>query len=284
MQSTELSPLLLVGATGMLGRAFAALLTRENLAFKVMDLPEIDLAVPESICAAVQLGVRTVINCAAFTNVDAAESDEATATAINGESVGVLARRCAELGATLVHFSTDYVFDGYADRPYPVDHQRAPINAYGRSKALGERLLEQSTARHLLVRTSWLYAPWGKNFVLTMRELMRTRASVKVVGDQVGRPTSAEYLAERSFALLRRGCTGSFHVTDGGQCSWYGFAARIAASEGSSCQIVPCTTEEFPRPASRPRYSVLDLSLTEAEIGPSRPWEESLERVLSALS
>jgi dTDP-4-dehydrorhamnose reductase len=197
--------------------------------------------------------------------------------------VGVLARRCAELRATLVHYSTDYVFDGRATQPYPIDHPRSPGNAYGRSKAIGEELLERAGCPYLLIRTSWLYAPWGKNFVLTIRELAAARPTLRVVSDQLGRPTSAEYLAERSLLLLRGGHRGVFHVTDGGQCSWFELARAIASLTGARCQVDPCTTEEFPRPARRPAYSVLDLSRVEALLGPSRPWQENLRRVLAAL-
>ena len=278
----SIEPILLIGARGMLGRAVGELLQRQQLRYSVVHKPEIDLSDADSIRRAVVEGARTVINCAAFTDVDDAETREAEATAVNGAGVGALARRCAEIGAVLVHYSTDYVFDGQAQRPYGVEHPRAPLNAYGRSKALGEQLLEQSGAEYLLIRTSWVYAPWGKNFVLTMRELLRTRESVKVVDDQVGRPTSAESLAERSLGLLRRGCRGIFHVTDGGQCSWDAFARRIAELTSSRCRVEPCTSAEFPRPARRPSYSVLDLSRSEAELGPSEPWERHLERVLRA--
>jgi dTDP-4-dehydrorhamnose reductase len=278
-----LEPIVVVGATGMLGRAFQALLAREGLAFRAVDVPELDLTNAESVARSVADGVRTVINCAAFTDVDGAEEREDVARAINGDGVALLARRCRDVGATLVHYSTDYVFEGHAERPYAVDHPRAPLNAYGRSKAAGEQALEQSGCRHLLIRTSWLYAPWGKNFVLTIRQLARTRDSLAVVSDQVGRPTSAEYLAERSLALLRAGGTGAFHVTDGGQCSWFELARAIAQLSGASCHVEPCTTADFPRPAPRPAYSVLDLSRTEALIGPSRPWQENLVDVLRAV-
>jgi len=276
-----LGPLVVLGKNGMLGRAFVELLAREGLEHAAFDLPDVDLVDERSIRRVLLApGTRVVLNCAAFTDVDGAESHEAEATAVNGHGVGTLARCCSGLGAILVHYSTDYVFDGTARAPYSVDHPRAPLNAYGRSKALGEELLEQSGARHLLLRTSWLYAPWGKNFVLTMRELLRTRETVKVVDDQLGRPTSAQYLAERSLALLRAECVGAFHVTDGGQCSWFGLATRIATLTGSSCRIEPCSTAQFPRPAKRPAYSVLDLSRTEAMIGPSEAWERNLECVL----
>ncbi len=277
---TAVAPLVILGKKGMLGRAFAALLEREQLPFTATDLPEFDFVDRESIARTIGPDVRTVINCAAFTDVDGAEQREPEANEINGAGVGELARRCAETGATLVHYSTDYVFEGTSDHPYRVDHPRAPLNAYGRSKALGEVLLEESGARYLLIRTSWLYAPWGKNFVLTMRDLTRTQPALKVVRDQLGRPTSAEYLAERSLQLLQKGQQGTFHVTDGGACTWAEFAQHIKQLVGGTATIVPCTTAEFPRPARRPAYSVLDLSETERVLGPSRPWQENLADVV----
>jgi dTDP-4-dehydrorhamnose reductase len=284
VSASAIEPVLVVGATGMLGRAFQALLARERLTATAIDVPEIDLTDPASVSRSLVPGVRTVINCAAFTDVDGAEQREELAHAINAQGVALLAERCRELGATLVHYSTDYVFAGRADRPYRIDEARAPLGAYGRSKAAGEELLQQSGCRHLLIRTSWLYAPWGKNFVLTIRGLALSRDVLTVVSDQVGRPTSAEYLAERTLALLRADAAGTFHVTDGGQCSWFEFARAIAQQSGAHCRVEPCTTAEFPRPAPRPAYSVLDLSGTEALIGPSRPWQDNLARVLQAVA
>jgi dTDP-4-dehydrorhamnose reductase len=282
--ASMLGPIVVVGSGGMLGRAFVALLTRERLRFTAVDVPEIDLRDAASIARALPEGVRVVLNCAAFTDVDGAEAREAEATAINGEGVGALAERCAQIGARLVHYSTDYVFSGQAVEPYAVDEARAPLNAYGRSKAVGERLLEQAAGRHLLIRTSWLYAPWGKNFVLTMRELLRTRDTLNVVDDQVGRPTSAQYLAARTLSLLRADAAGTFHVTDGGQCSWHAFSCKIAELLCATCNVVACTSAEFPRPARRPAYSVLDLSRTEALIGPARAWQENLADVLRVIA
>lgn len=269
-----------VGSAGMLGRAFTELLGARRIPHVAVDLPVIDVADAKSVARELGPGTATVINCAAFTDVDGAEQREAEATRVNGEGVRVLAERCLGLGATLLHFSTDYVFDGRADRPYRVDQPRAPLNAYGRSKAVGEELLLRSGAQALLVRTSWLYAPWGKNFVLTMRELLRTRAHIKVVDDQVGRPTSARHLADRSLALLDRGCRGVHHLTDGGQCSWYALACRVKELTGSACRIERCTTADFPRPATRPAYSVLDLSAAEAVLGPMPPWQENVAAAL----
>lgn len=271
-----------VGASGMLGRALLALLGREGVRFRAVDRPVLDLTDPTSVARALNTDVDTVINCAGYTDVPGAEHHEREACAINGDGVGHLAARCRDVGATLVHYSTDYVFDGRATRPYPTHHPRAPLNAYGRSKALGEERLEQAGARHLLIRTSWLYAPWGKNFVLTMRERMRTQDLVRVVNDQTGRPTSAEYLAARSLALLRHGATGTFHVTDGGQCTWFDFASCIAQLTATRCRVEPCATADFASSVVRPAYSVLDLEGTEALIGPSRPWEQNLADVLRA--
>jgi dTDP-4-dehydrorhamnose reductase len=284
VSASAIEPVLVVGANGMLGRALQALLARERLAADAVDVPEIDLTDPASVARRLVPGVRTVINCAAYTDVDGAEQREDVAHAINAQGVASLAERCRGLGATLVHYSTDYVFAGHADRPYRVDEARAPLGAYGRSKAAGEELLQRSGCRHLLIRTSWLYAPWGKNFVLTIRGLALSRDVLTVVSDQVGRPTSAEYLAERTLALLRAGATGTFHVTDGGQCSWFEFARAIAQQSGAHCRVEPCTTAEFPRPAPRPAYSVLDLSRTEALIGPSRPWQDNLAQVLKSVA
>jgi dTDP-4-dehydrorhamnose reductase len=184
-----------------------------------------------------------------------------------------------------VHISTDYVFDGNADTPYAVEHPRDPVNAYGRSKAVGEVALEQGPAPFLCVRTSWLYAPWGHNFVRTMLRLTAERDTLKVVDDQRGRPTSATHLAATTRQLLAADARGTFHVTDGGECTWHGLAkeiARQASSPGETCDVQPCTTADFPRPAPRPAYSVLDLSKAEAIVGPMRVWKQSLKDVIES--
>lgn len=274
---------LIIGGGGMLARALADELRKRGTAFRAIDVPEIDLRDTASIEQAVHAGDTLVLNCAAMTDVDGAEAREDLAIAINGSGVGALATRCKQVGALLVHYSTDYVFNGEATSPYTVDHPRDPLNAYGRSKAIGEQLLESSGAQYILIRTSWLYAPWAKNFVLTMRGLMASKPELKVVDDQVGRPTSAQYLAERTLALVDKNARGTFHVTNGGQCSWHGFAAAIASHEHAQCRVLACTSAEFVRPAKRPGYSVLDLSKTDALLGPSLDWRESLHAVLRQL-
>lgn len=279
------SPVLLIGANGMLGRAWQALLEQRQIAFVPLTRPNFDVTDEGSIEAAVRPGHRLVINCSAWTDVDGAESPENydAAYALNATGVGLMAERCAAIGATLVHYSTDYVFDGEGEVPYHTDAPRKPVNAYGRTKAEGERLVEASRCRHLLVRTSWLYAPWGKNFVLTMARLTKEKASLQVVNDQRGRPTSAEHLAATSLAILERGAEGTFHVTDGGDCTWYDFAAHINERLGHGCDVQPCETSAFPRPAKRPTYSVLDLSKTEELVGAMPGWRENVDSVLDRM-
>ena len=278
------TPTLLVSPDGMLGQAFEALLTGNPSPFESVLYPDFDLQKRESVRAAVRNHHRLVINCSAYTDVDGAEKAEKLATQINGIGVGWLAERCRQVGAVLVHYSTDYVFDGRGKQPYPVNHPVAPLNAYGRSKAVGEQAIADSGCEYLLIRTSWLYAPWASNFVLTMARLGAERPELRVIYDQHGRPTSAEHLAATTMALLDRGARGRFHVTDGGQCSWHRFATEIVGRVNPECRVEPCTSEEFPRPAARPPYSVLDLTDTEALLGPMTPWQQNLAAVMARLS
>lgn len=272
--STE--PFVVIGSTGMLGRAVAVELRRRGIEFLAPTRAEVDLSNLETIDRLPHC--HAIINCAAWTDVDGAEGHEAQATVVNGEAVSRLASRC--VGGGYVGFSTDYVFDGRGTTPYGPMHGRAPLNAYGRSKAVGEELLGLKHAAWLNIRTSWLYAPWGKNFVLTMRQLLFSRDMVKVVDDQRGRPTSVEHLARCAVELLERGATGHWHLTDGGECTWYEFAQEIKRLTGAPATIEPCTSDQFPRPAKRPAYSVLDIGQTEAELGPMPHWKDNLADVL----
>ncbi|MEM0914332.1 MAG: dTDP-4-dehydrorhamnose reductase [Planctomycetota bacterium] len=278
----------LIGAAGMLGRAWCELLDGAGIAYAAMDRSEIDIADPATLDR-IDPGTTHVINCAAYTAVDKAEDEEELATAINGHAVGHLATRAAAIDAVLVNYSTDYVFDGNATSPYAIDQPRDPLNAYGRSKAVGEALLEESNAAWLNIRTSWLYAPWGNNFVLTMARLTADKPTLKVVDDQRGRPTSAQHLAETTLSLIdavERGVAqpGHHHVTDGGECTWCGFTRAINDRLGHACDVQPCTTADFPRPAKRPAYSVLDLSATEAALGPMPEWTVNLRSVLDRMT
>lgn len=277
-----MSELLITGSAGMLARALREALAVRGVTFAAPREDLLDITSAESIAEHVTDETTTVLNCAGYTDVDGAEKHEAEATRVNGTAVELLARRCREVGATLVHYSTDYVFDGAATEPYPVDAPREPLGAYGRSKLAGELALEQSGARYFLLRTSWLYAPWGKNFVLTMARLVREKPTLKVVDDQQGRPTSALWLAEATLRLLAKAEPGTYHVTDEGFCSWFELSRAIACQLGNRCEVQPCTTAEFPRPAPRPTYSVLDLAKTRAALGELPQWTTNLTAVLDA--
>jgi dTDP-4-dehydrorhamnose reductase len=283
--------IVVLGAGGMLGRAWCELLNERDVRYRALGRGECDISDADSIRRAIG-GSSIVVNCAAYTDVDGAEAHEDEATRINGVAVGLLGEACAEAGARLVHYSTDYVFNGErggdltSAPPYRCDEPRDPVNAYGRSKAAGELLLEpmidSGALDALIVRTSWVYAPWGKNFVLTIAKLAAERDELTVVNDQHGRPTSARGLAETTLRLLEeQAAPGIWHATDGGRCTWFDFAAAIAAMTGSGCVVRPCGSEQFPRPAKRPAFSVLDLSATEDAIGPMRPWDEHLQDVLA---
>jgi len=274
---------LILGARGMVGRSWAGLLTAHGVPYRALVRPDFDLQNPDSVAAAVGPSDDLVINAAAWTAVDDAESAEAAATRANADSPTALARRCAETAACLIHYSTDYVFNGRASEPYPVDGKIEPVNAYGRSKAAGEVGVRASTENHLIVRTSWVYAPWGKNFVRTIAGLAATRDSLKVVDDQRGRPTSAEHLARTTLGLYLAGAVGTWHATDGGECSWHGFASETARARGHACRVDPCSTAEFPRPAPRPAFSTLDVGPTERLMGPLTPWTVALADVLRRL-
>ena len=268
----------------MLGRAWQEFLQRAGIGYVAPARSELDLAAPATIAKHLRSRPRLVINAAAYTQVDKAEAEPEQARLINATAVGVLAQACAEAGATLIHYSTDYVFNGQANRPYPTDHPIDPVNAYGQSKAEGEEAIRRSGCDHLLIRTSWLYAPWGTNFVRTIANLTATRDSIRVVDDQRGRPTSCESLARVSWKLQEAGARGAYHVAGGGECTWYQFACEIGRLSAARCRVEPCTTAEFPRPAKRPAYSVLDLSATQAIAGPMTSWQDDLASVMQQLS
>ena len=274
---------LLLGANGMLGRAWRGLLDSRGIEHVGLDLPQFDMTDSAQVDAAIDGSHACVINCAAYTAVDDVETNEQIASRVNGDAPGLLAIRCRKVKTTLVHYSTDYVFNGRAQEPYPVDAPRDPVNAYGRTKALGEQNIERAGGPYLIVRTSWLYAPWGQNFVRTIARAAAQRDSLRVVDDQRGRPTSSTHLAASTLRLIESGATGVYHVTDGGECTWFDFATAIAAKANPSCRVEPCTTDEYPTPAARPAYSVLDLSLTEQRLGPMPDWRQNLAEVLDHL-
>lgn len=271
---------LVIGADGMLGRAFMQLLASLDMPHAGLTINDLDIT--DAAAVEKKVNAPVVINCAAWTNVDGAEANEAAATKVNGQGVANLRDACFESEGFLVNYGTDYVFSGAATRPYPIDEPLAPLNAYGRSKAAGERVM-LGMIDHLYIRTSWLYAPWGNNFVRTIARLLREKPSIKVVNDQRGRPTSAEHLARATLALLQAGARGFVHATDGGQCTWFEFAREIGRLTGATGTVEPCASAEFPRPAKRPAYSVLDITKTERLIGPMPDWRANLADVTARL-
>ena len=271
---------LVLGCTGMLGRSWVRLLEESGIKHAALSRPAFDLSKPDTIDAAFDQEYDLVVNAAAWTDVDGAEADEPGAMQANAHAVEQIAQRCRDMKALLINYSTDYVFSGSADHPYPVGAQIEPINAYGRSKALGELLLRERTANHLLIRTSWVYAPWGNNFVRTMMRLISEKDQLRVVDDQRGRPTSAMHLASSSFDLYKSGAAGTWHLTDSGECSWFEFAKEIRTNLSSECSIEPCSSDEYPRPAKRPTYSTLDIEPTNRLLGGIESWQVRLREAM----
>jgi dTDP-4-dehydrorhamnose reductase len=282
MDALSPSPVVIIGGSGMLGRAWRELLADLRVEFRAPSHADADLLRPETLEPAIA-DAKLVVNCAAWTSVDEAEARESDALALNGAGAGALARACASRDVPLVHYSSDYVFAGDADRPYRVDDPVAPRSAYGRTKAAGDEAVRAAGGRHLIVRTSWLYAPWGKNFVRTILGLARQRRELRVVNDQRGRPTSAQGLARTTWALLGAGATGTHHACDDGECTWFDLAAEGVRLAGLDCSVLPCATAEFPRPAPRPAYSVLDLGETLRLAGPMRAWRDALADVVRTI-
>lgn len=276
--------LLVTGANGILGRAIAERLGGAHTLL-LWGREEADLTDPAQIEAAARgLTFDAVIHAAAMTNVDLCETEQELAFRNNRDAtrhVGALAK---ERGATLVYVSSDYVFDGTKASPYLEEDPTGPKSVYGASKLAGEKAAAESGAPTIVVRTSWLYGAGGKNFVDTIAAKLAQGAPLRVVDDQRGSPTYARDLAHAIELLLRRGAQGIVHATNSGHTTWYGFAREIASAMGlADASITPVTTEEFPRPAPRPRYSVLSGARFRALTGENlRPWEEALHQYLSA--
>ena len=275
---------LITGANGQLGGALQRL-APDWAEINAIDVEDVDLT--DSAMLTARLVVEApdlIINAAAYTAVDKAESDEALARAINADAVAVMVEAMAGTGGKVIHVSTDYVFDGTASAPYPPDAPRNPQSAYGRTKAEGEDHLRPED---LLVRTAWVYEAGGANFVRTMIRLMNEREELSVVADQVGAPTWATGLARTIWALAAKGAAGTFHHSDDGAISWHEFAVAIA-EEAHALGLVKripvinaISTADYPTPARRPAFSLLDCSATRAFLGEQPvPWRENLRLML----
>jgi dTDP-4-dehydrorhamnose reductase len=304
--------IVLLGNTGQVGRELAPLLDGMGQ-LTSLDRQHLDLSQPDEIRGVIRSVVPDVIvNAAAYTAVDRAESDEAAARAVNGAAPGIMAEEAKKRGALLVHYSTDYVFDGAKRAPYDEDDPPNPINAYGRTKLEGEHLIQQTGCAYLIFRTAWVYARQGRNFLLTVLRLAAEKGELRIVRDQVGAPTSSREIAVATAKVLSQICSatngaspwsatkGVYHMTAAGETTWYDFAGRIlelASSRSRSAdwfraatanrpliarKIVPIATAEFPTAARRPAYSVLANRRLKQAFGISLPhWEMQLRSVFS---
>lgn len=279
---TRTTRLLITGASGMLGRDVVAAARAAGHEVSACSREELDVTDARAVRAAVRdAGAEAIVNCAAWTDVDGAESDEQAANAVNAQGAAHLAAAAAQSGARIVHVSTDYVFDGFARTPYVESDPTGPVSAYGRSKLAGEQAVRASGASHLIARTAWLFGLGGRNFAATMLELAAGgREQVAVVTDQLGCPTYTGHLALALLECLERGVSGTAHLAAAGHCSWNEFAQAIFAQAQVSCRVVPASSAEIARPAPRPPWSV--LASERPEVPPLPPWQDGLVAYLRA--
>lgn len=281
--------ILVTGANGQLGTCLHKAVQGSADHYVFTDLPELDITDAQAVAEAMK-GKDVVINCAAYTNVDRAETDLEVATMINATAVGILARAAKEQDAFMFHISTDYVFGGNkGNTPRSETEPVNPTGVYGRSKLKGEQQMHSSGCKGIIMRTAWLYSEYGHNFVKTMLSLTSSKPSLKVVFDQVGTPTYAQDLADAIVHIISHrnfiGHEGTYHFSNEGVCSWYDFAQEIASLAGNhQCQIEPCHSDEFPSPVVRPPYSVLDKTLFKKTFSLKIPyWKDSLQQCVTHL-
>jgi dTDP-4-dehydrorhamnose reductase len=289
--------ILVTGTQGQVARSLRERAEAHGVEVTLIGRPELDLADAATIRDGLAgRAADVVVNAAAYTAVDRAESEEELATRVNGAGAGFVAEAAHRLGVPVIHISTDYVFDGALDRPYREDDAPAPVGAYGRSKLAGEKAVAAANPDHVILRTAWVYSPFGANFVKTMLRLGETRAEVGVVADQRGGPTNALDIADAVIAVARRvagardraGLTGVFHMTGGGEATWAEFAEAIFA-EGvlhgrAPVKVRRISTSDYPTPARRPANSRLDGSALRKAYGVELPrWRESLKPCVARL-
>lgn len=282
--------ILITGTNGQLGNEMRQLGATSNNRYFFTDVAELDItdagAVHRMVC---DEQIDVIVNCAAYTNVDKAEDDAATADLLNHRAAGNLAAAAKESGATLIHISTDYVFQGDGNTPCREEEPTDPLGVYGKTKLAGEAAVQESGCKYLIFRTAWLYSEYGNNFVKTMQRLTAERDRLTVVFDQVGTPTYAADLAAVLFGIIEEekfaGNEGIYHFSNEGVCSWYDFAHEIAAIAGNTgCDIQPCHSAEYPSKTKRPAFSVLDKSKVKSTFGITIPhWRDSLIRCLERL-
>lgn len=281
--------ILITGANGQLGNEMRNVSAHSSDKYIFTDVAELDITNLEAIRKLIaEDQIEVIVNCAAYTNVDKAEDDDATADLINHQAVAYLAQAAKEVGATLIHVSTDYVFQGDRNTPCKEDWATSPLGIYGQTKLRGEQAIQSSGCNYLIFRTAWLYSPYGNNFVKTMLRLTSEKEKLKVVFDQVGTPTYAADLAALIHHVIETrqlDKTGIYHYSNEGVCSWYDFAQEIAAIAGNTkCDIQPCHSDEFPSKVKRPHFSVLDKTKTKETFGVKVPyWKTSLKECICKL-
>ena len=283
MQSKRI---LITGANGQLGSEMRRLGEVSPNTYIYTDVAELDITNGDAVDAFVkENAVDIIVNCAAYTNVDKAESDEATAELINATAVENLAKAIKAVNGTLFHISTDYVFGNEGNTPRTEDMPLNPLGVYGRTKLRGEQAVAAVGCKAIIIRTAWLYSEFGNNFLKTMLRLTAEREQLNVVFDQVGTPTYAWDLATAIVSIIKNPVVGVYHYSNEGVCSWYDFTKMIAEYSGqTTCDIQPCHTNEFPSPVTRPSYSVLDKTKIKETFGITVPyWTESLKKCIDNL-
>lgn len=284
--------ILVTGSNGQLGRSIRKESEASADRYFFTDIEELDITDPEAVDKFVKdNGIDVIVNCAAYTNVDAAEDNEAIAEKINGDAPGILADAIKKAGGSLIHISTDYVFGGAGkNTPLTEEEPASPTGAYGRTKLKGEKEIEKSGASAVILRTSWLYSDYGNNFVAKILQLLENRDTIKVVFDQCGTPTYATDLAKAIVDIITgrkiKGNEGVYHFSNEGVCSWYDFALASARLSGlKQKEVLPCHSSEFPSKVVRPSYSVLDKTKYKDTFGMKVPhWHESLASCLSNIN
>lgn len=274
-----------IGANGQLGKSLEDWSKKNKTSHYQLyfySSSSVDITNKNNLDELFSISYDYIINCAAYTAVDLAETERELAKKINTEAVGNLAKHCALNQVTLIHISTDFVFDGTSNRPYKETDQPHPINIYGKTKYEGEQLVANQLNTFFILRTGWLYSKFGNNFFNTMRRLFKEKEQLKVVSDQIGTPTNTATLCRVIDQLIVKQSTvyGLYHVADEGMTSWYDFACEILKFSKDSCQLLPIPSVEFPTPAKRPAYSVLDKTKIKKELQIELPhWKENLQNM-----
>jgi len=284
--------ILVTGANGQLGWELGQLASNyPAFKFVLVDRSQLDLAFPESFEKIIQtIAPDCIINTAAYTAVDKSETEKELSYTVNATAVEALAAICKNLVIPFITYSTDYVFDGAATAPYNTSTKVDPVNYYGSTKAAGEKMAMEANEDSIVIRTSWVFSSHGNNFVKTMLRLMKERDQLKIVADQKGRPTYAKDLALATMKMIEamnagKTVKGIYHFANGGETTWFDFAVTIKAIAGLTCDAQPIETKDFPTPAKRPAYSVLDTSKIEQDVEMDiRHWEDALKECMNHLS